>query len=365
MYQLIKLAIYFMLLWDIMAGIAEEENVLVDLVRHAGISLEDLDQQCSDDDLLKFSKLCDPWEEVGYHLRLKEPQINAIKEYIGTGLRRIKTLHKWKELYPGEATYKTLIKALLDCEKNDRALMVCKRIYDSKVSSVSQRVQLLSSELSPEQIRIKDTIYRLEEQLSCIQRQLARDTTLDELLTCISTTISVADRVYVHLKCCCSTVQDFFSKLKKYCRAICPDILQQLVKDLGDEDTKKEMEKFMQEYIAFRKVTKLKDLVGVYEGPADLPEYYRVLKINLGKSWDEKTLEDLERWRCRNTVLLWLLKSFFVGSLIVTYFVPVDDIPLLKHLSEDRNTLDDDDVIQIQIIDEEYIKGKLNIICYS
>ena len=49
-----------------------------DLAYRAGISLQDLEEECHDHHLLDFAELCDPWELVGYHLKLTQPQINAI-----------------------------------------------------------------------------------------------------------------------------------------------------------------------------------------------------------------------------------------------------------------------------------------------
>ena len=73
-----------------------QPNVSGDLADIAGICVEDLNQECRECDLVGFADLCDPWELIGHHLRLKDADISAIKEnYDSAEMRRLKVLKKW------------------------------------------------------------------------------------------------------------------------------------------------------------------------------------------------------------------------------------------------------------------------------
>ena len=96
-----------------------------DLVRKAGV--KNIDQECTNDDFLALSDLCDPWKLVGSHLRLSQSQLSAIsEENKSTALKRLTVLQRWKESFAFKATYRVLVAALLSCGKADQALKVCK-----------------------------------------------------------------------------------------------------------------------------------------------------------------------------------------------------------------------------------------------
>ena len=93
---------------------------------------DDIEQECSDDDILEISRDLEKWEIVAYHLRLKRTDIEKIKEEAADAdLRRLYTLQKWKSIgvkRDNSATYRVLIKALLKCGLTDLAQTVCKRL---------------------------------------------------------------------------------------------------------------------------------------------------------------------------------------------------------------------------------------------
>ena len=100
---------------------------LQDVLDEAEISLELLEQPCSEERLLELANHCDPWNIVGLHLKLSETVINDIdRDYRTTEEKRIKLMQKWKEGFAFKATYKVFVKALMSCGRADPALKVCR-----------------------------------------------------------------------------------------------------------------------------------------------------------------------------------------------------------------------------------------------
>ena len=97
-----------------------------ELAIKSGISLDSLDQECSDSDLLALSEFCDPWEIVGRHLQLTDPEISIIdSDHKTTEQKRLASLKKWKGNKAFGATFKAFIDALLACKGVQKAHQVC------------------------------------------------------------------------------------------------------------------------------------------------------------------------------------------------------------------------------------------------
>ena len=95
-----------------------------DLVAQSGV--KNIDEECSDADILQFGDFCDPWKQVGLYLHLTKAQLSAIDDDNRTvSMKRLGVLQKWKEMNAFKATYRVLIEALLKCGKTDTALKVC------------------------------------------------------------------------------------------------------------------------------------------------------------------------------------------------------------------------------------------------
>ena len=320
-----------------MAEAAETIDVrILELVSEAGARVEDLDQRCQDRDLRDLAYLCDPWELIGHHLDLSYADISAIKEDNPRAeIRRLKVLKRWKEtnLRP---TFKVLIKAFLNCGKTQQALIICERVKQLGIGgagrpgthqvSSSEQCNLLPVQMPSRnsvQSRIQESMRRLNRIFSDVQTQFMKVTglTLDKLKSHVATLES--------FKCQSPTrlfrsenIHEFFHYLKDYCNAQSHDILEDLIKLLGDDETKRKMSDFKMEYKNFQRRTKLKDFVGNYEGPETTPPDYKELEIKLGENWHEKTLEDLANLQCQISLKAWLLKKIEEGSLIVKYLVP-------------------------------------------
>ena len=96
-----------------------------DLAARAGVV--DINRECGKDDILSLARFCDPWQLVGRHLGLSEPQISAIDgDNRSTDLKRLGALQKWKEMFVFKATYRVLVGVLIDCGKAQQAMDVCK-----------------------------------------------------------------------------------------------------------------------------------------------------------------------------------------------------------------------------------------------
>ena len=324
------------------------------LARRAGISVERLDRDCSD--LQSIASLCDDWELIAYTVGLSKPQINAIKEEKSSPeVTRINFFQKWKES-KAKLTYRMLVDAFLQCKRTQQAMEICKivknRFYGDDPGgevrpSVVDRTEVYgapshashysntASESSQFSINknIKDKIRTLDRMFSRVQRWFmkAPGVTLEELKSCLATLPSFQSEAPTPLLEA-KTKNEFFHRLKEYCNAQDPDILEDLIEELGDEEAKMRLKQFSDQLLTFQRETKLKDMIGNYDGPEhNMPPNYKEVAIKLGDNWHEKTLEDLKNARLSISLKsgAWLLKLIEAGSLIVTYMVPIyEDLEL-------------------------------------
>ena len=336
-----------------------------DLVKQAGISLESLNRNCRDSDLRQFANLCDDtWELIALDIGLSDSQITAIKEESGRAeVRRTRFLLKWKETTL-EHTYRTLVDVFLKREKTQQALNICNAVKDLSHSTTvdvsfqptvvdptnnntpSHASHDIKSETDSISKSIESRIHALEIMFSSVQMQFmnAPSVTLKGLKSWLAILPSYKSETPTPLLEA-KDVNEFFHRLKDYCNAQDPKILEDLIEVLGDEETKKRLSQFTKESTAFRCETKLKDMIGNYDGPENIPPKYKELEIKLGDNWREKTLEDLKKVKSRISLRLWLLKFIDEGSLIVTYMVPNSED--LKLDAEQRAYLCRQNVIEI------------------
>lgn len=124
---------------------AVAEVTAQELATKTGINLNILEQECSDDDLLALSELCETWEIIGRHLQLTDPQIRAIdSDHRTTEEKRLASLRKWKESKAFGATFKVFVDALLGCKYVQTARQVCEyraRQVDNRVTVASGSVE--------------------------------------------------------------------------------------------------------------------------------------------------------------------------------------------------------------------------------
>ena len=114
----------------------EPPPTLEELVREVGISVDLLDQRCSDEHLKSISLFLD-WRNVAPHLGLSERDIeDIISEERKESDRRLKALRKWKKKYSYKATLKSLVMVLLKIESGDDAEKVCRSLKSQALKGI-------------------------------------------------------------------------------------------------------------------------------------------------------------------------------------------------------------------------------------
>ena len=104
----------------------EPPPTLEGLLKEVDISVDLLDQTCSDKHVTSISLFLD-WRSVAPHLGLSERDIEDIKsENTMESERRFKVLQKWKKKYGYMATLKNLVVVLLQVENALDAERVCR-----------------------------------------------------------------------------------------------------------------------------------------------------------------------------------------------------------------------------------------------
>ena len=113
---------------------APTELTLQDVAAQAGLKMLDvLDQECSQQVLLRLAKHCVDWQLTGFHLELTKSEITAVDgDYRSIDEKRIGMLGRWKEKFAFKATYRVFIEALLSCGKASDAINACRDIVSSK-----------------------------------------------------------------------------------------------------------------------------------------------------------------------------------------------------------------------------------------
>ena len=113
------------------------ELSLQDVAAQAGLkTLDILDQQCSQQVLVRLAKHCVRWKLTGFHLELTKTDIVAVDgDYRSVDEKRIGMLGRWKDKFADKATYRVFIEALMSCGKASDAIDACKTIASSKLQA--------------------------------------------------------------------------------------------------------------------------------------------------------------------------------------------------------------------------------------
>ena len=100
------------------------------MAKEAEIPLEYLNKPFYKEHTHHLAEFCDPWENIGYFLKLTKSNISAIKEdhSSSTEKQRIAMLQKWKEKFAHKATYRVLVEALIQSEHAEQALELCQKL---------------------------------------------------------------------------------------------------------------------------------------------------------------------------------------------------------------------------------------------
>lgn len=107
------------------------EPEIEQLLKEQQLTSDEVDQECTDEFILKIYRDLEKWEQVSLHLGLKSVDIETINnDFQSSDLKRHKALDMWKSinLFTGTATYRMLLRALLECGCRELALKVCELI---------------------------------------------------------------------------------------------------------------------------------------------------------------------------------------------------------------------------------------------
>ena len=131
-------------------------------------------------------------------------------------------------------------------------------------------------------------------------------------------------------------VEDIFLSLHLYWNFLNYTLLEHIVNEFGNNDTKAAMAKYVSELVAFRKATKLSDFISHWPCTRRVPPDMSRLVIKMEKDWSNCTLEDVEQFRRTLTQEL-LLPSFTVllrdaeqGCISFTWLIPSSVVKLLS-----------------------------------
>ena len=108
-----------------MAGITFEE-----LIARVGISVDELDKECSDDHINNISLFLANWQTVAPLLGLTEVEREDVQDETRAQDRRYKMLLKWKTKNAFKATYTVLVEVFLKIGRADLAEKVCGLLID-------------------------------------------------------------------------------------------------------------------------------------------------------------------------------------------------------------------------------------------
>ena len=135
-------------------------------------------------------------------------------------------------------------------------------------------------------------------------------------------------------------MEDIFLLLNLYWDFLNYTLLEHIVTNFGNNDTKAAMANYVTELVAFRKATNLSDFISHWpcagEAPPDMSELVTKIKKKMEKDWSNCTLEDVEQFRRTLTQKL-LLPSFAVllrnaeqGCISLTWLIPSSIVKLLS-----------------------------------
>ena len=104
-----------------MSGVTLDE-----LCEKKGITLAQLDKQCTTEHVRDVSLFLQSWRNVAPHLGLSSAEIEAAEMNANSEEeRRRKILEAWSAKFDFKATYRVLIEALLKTARADQAVKVC------------------------------------------------------------------------------------------------------------------------------------------------------------------------------------------------------------------------------------------------
>ena len=136
------------------------------------------------------------------------------------------------------------------------------------------------------------------------------------------------------------SIEEIFLQLNLYWDFLNYTLLEHIVTEFGNNDTKAAMAKYVCELVAFRKATKLLTFIAYWpcagEAPPNMSRLVTKIEKQMKKDWSNCTLEDVEQFRRTLTQKL-LLPSFAVllrdaeqGCISLTWLIPSSIVKILS-----------------------------------
>ena len=104
-----------------------------ELLTHYQVGRSQMEETCTDHHLTEFGSQLDEWEKLASFL-ISSKDIEDIKTQGGKGLNGIRLLQYWKQACGFKATYKTLVRALLQIGRTDLAEKVIGLVHSERES---------------------------------------------------------------------------------------------------------------------------------------------------------------------------------------------------------------------------------------
>ena len=346
-----------------------------------------------DDQLMKLASSLDHWEILAKHLKIPDSEIENIKSKGDLGWQKIKMLERWKQRCGQTATYKSLLKALLECGRTDLADMVLESFKSTKqrlpspteTNMATSTLPASSSEtedmsppaatgcVSPSSLptipneqtaqEVISTLREFEEEFYDLVIYI--EDILEKSQVCLNTIIrrfrmlpqSVrrqhqTDENYKEIRKSIlnsRTTKELFDNLTelKHWNYMTPDTLTHVIQDIKIVDIHKKIESYKDKLMAFKANTKLRELVGL---SFPVPDYCMELTMEV-EGWEDKTIVEVEN-RAVNMVrraaygsphisLGW--KGVIPGSVKVT-FILMESVKVVL-----ENLLEDNGVVSVQV----------------
>ena len=183
------------------------------------------------------------------------------------------------------------------------------------------------------EIKFSQLVHKVQDGLA---KQNIPLTTLRECITLLPASIKHQHVAFLETKVKAiiqsESIEEIFLQLNLYWDFFNYTLLEHIVTEFGNNDTKAAMAEYVYELVAFRKATKLSTFIAHWpcagETPPDMSRLVTKIKKRMKKDWSNCTLEDVEQFRKTLTQKL-LLPSFAVllrdaeqGCISLTWLIP-------------------------------------------
>ena len=370
-----------------------------------------MEQTFDDEYLRQFSLTLDTWETLAKFLGMPDSEIANIKSHGNAKEQRLRMLECWKQRCGSMATYREMVKALLQISRTDLAESIInirassRDIHILETATINQRLSYpkmssltaptapastselpdtyspaamppLSLPATPSKHTAQEvisTLRELEEEFydlvifieDTLENSKVNLNTITRRFRMLPQSVRrqyETDENYKEIRKSIlnsKTIKELFDNLTelKHWNYMTPDTLAHVIQDVKIEDIHKKIGKYNGKLLAFKTNTKLRELIGK---SFPVPDYCMELTMEV-EGWEDKTIQEVEN-RAVNIVrratysgsphvsLGW--KGVIPGSIKLT-FILMESVKLIpEKLLEDNGLVSvhlDGDIFQVNI----------------